>query len=503
MPRGVLILCVSAFLAGAARADEEGRDVFGRKLQEQSEKIATEVGPAIARIYVSRSDAYANASFWGNGKRPDSSGHLGRFDREAAEKRVPADARHRKRILRTLRDHDLSDPGVVPESYGSGIVVDRSGLILTNAHVVRNATKVYVRLPKGKSSWADIYASDPRSDLAVLKLLDPPAGLKAVTLGDGGKVRQGQVVLSMSNPYTPRDGDDEAIMSYGLVSALRRKAPGNPSEMERSKVTLHHYGTLIQTGARTTPGCSGGALLDLEGKVVGLTTALAGVSSDRPGGYAIPFDTNTQRIIETLKRGEEVEYGFLGVVLQELRGSARLYRVSPGSPAAGAGLAPNDRIVSIDGHPVNNNEDLFLFIGMALAGSTVKVEIERGKLLLPVKSIKLAKFYVPGPVLAAKRPPARFGLRVDYTSIICQRNPFPLWHRPPAKGVVIREVIPDSPADKARLQPDKIITRVNGEPVASPKEYYRQMARLSGREKVELTYLNSDGAPMTITLEEK
>jgi S1-C subfamily serine protease len=119
------------------------------------------------------------------------------------------------------------------------------------------------------------------------------------------------------------------------------------------------------------------------------------------------------------------------------------------------------------------------------------------------RRLKLAKFYVPGPVLAAKRPPAKFGLRVDYTSIICQRNPFPLWHRAPPAGVVIREVGPDSPADKARLQPDKIITEVNGRAVTTPTEYYKAISLPSVKDKVELTYLNSEGGRSIITLREK
>ena len=168
-----------------------------------------------------------------------------------------------------------------------------------------------------------------------------------------------------------------------MISNLRNKAPGNISEMERSKVTLHHYGTLLQTDAKTTSSCSGGALLDLDGKVIGLTTALAGVRSDTPGGFAIPFDANTQRIVEVLKRGEEVEYGFLGVVLNpplhpQRFGGVPLGRISPGSPAALAGLQANDQIVKINGNLVRDNDDLFLYIGMALAGSTARIEVFAG-----------------------------------------------------------------------------------------------------------------------------
>jgi serine protease Do len=495
MRRALLLLLL---VGGAARADQDNGDVLERALQTRIERAAGTVGPSSACIYVSRSDAYRKAPFWGSDERPDCAGRLGRFDAAAARKRVPADARNRERILRSINDHDLSAPAAVPESYGSGIVVDRSGLVLTNAHVVRNATKIHVRLSKNRSSWADILASDPRCDLAVLKLLDPPANLKALTLGDGGKVRTGQIILLMANSYTPRFRCEPTI-SAGLVSKLRVEAPGKENEWGQKK-TLHEHGTLIQTDARTTPGCSGGALMDLDGKVVGLTTAVVGIRGDKPGGFAIPFDTNTRRIIEVLKRGEEVEYGFLGVGVSRQDRGVWVTNVAPGSPASRAGIQTGDHIVAIDGKPATRNDDLFLLIGMALAGNTVRVEVLRGTIRRSW-SIKLAKFYVPGSVLAAKRPPARFGLRVDYTSIISQRNPFFGWRQAPADGVVIREVVPDSPADKARLQPDKLIIAVNGKAVTTPAEYYAEIARAG--KKVELTYLDSRRHHARLTLQEK
>src|SRR5262249_16965937 len=158
-----------------------------------------------------------------------------------------------------------------------------------------------------------------------------------------------------------------------------------------TKVTLHHYGTLIQTDAKTTPGCSGATLFDLSGKAVGLTNALTGVPGNKQGGFAIPFDVNTKRIIEVLVRGEEVEYGFLGVGMNNEGQGVKIARVSPGSPAAKAGLLGGDRIVKVNGHPITENGDLFLFIGMALAGGTARVEVERNGRPLTFTVI-LAKF---------------------------------------------------------------------------------------------------------------
>src|SRR5205085_7227734 len=122
----------------------------------------------------------------------DTPGKLGKFDAESARRLVPPRDLEQLQAILAL---DLANPDHVPESFGSGMVLDASGLILTNAHVVRNATKVYVRLPGNKGSYADIHASDPRSDLAVLKLLEPLEGLAPLKFGDGGKARKGQFVV--------------------------------------------------------------------------------------------------------------------------------------------------------------------------------------------------------------------------------------------------------------------------------------------------------------------
>jgi serine protease Do len=510
--RRLLLLLPLLCPAPAATA---GDDEHGLTLLQQAEarvrKAAQEAGPSIACILVSRSPDYHTAPYWGVPAAPDQPGRLGRFDAAAAREKVPNDAPHRARLLRTIGQLNLADPDAVPESYGSGFVVDRSGLVLTNAHVVQNATRVYVRLPGKRGSWADIHASDPRSDLAVLKLLDPPADLTALELGRGEDVRTGRFVLSLANSYAPGfKAGDAPTADWGLVSNLRQKIVegGRQNEMDLSRKPLHHFGTLIQTDARTTPACSGGALLDLRGQAVGITTALAGVRGDRPGGFALPFDKNTRRIVEVLKRGEEVEYGFLGVSVREILGGVMVETVTHGSPAYRADIQNGDQIVAIDGVRILKNDDLFLQIGMALAGTTVKVRLARSGFRPSEITVTatLAKFNVRGPIITSKRPPARFGLRVDHLSIYWQNMPlFRAFGRratvQPTKGVVVREVVPNSPADEKRFDDTKVITHVDGQEVNTPAAFYKAIAEAG--KSVELTYLRSDGEPATLTLEEK
>ncbi len=490
-------------LAPAGAAQERGTAEV-EALQKAVQNAIEQAEPSVVCVLVSRSDGYRQLHQVPAGDTP---GKLGRFDARAALRNYPLRRRRNReseQLQRYIKDLDLSDPDTTPESYGSGVLIDASGLVLTNAHVVKGATKIFVRLAGGGGSWADVHAADPRSDLAVLRLLDRVPGLRPIKFGDGGQVRKGQFVVLLSNPFAAGFRDGSPSASWGIVSNLRRRPFGHLGEMERAKVTLHHYGTLIETDTRVNLGCSGGALLNLRGEMVGLTTALAAVSGiDTPGGFAVPLDTAMKRIIDVLRRGEEFEYGFLGVILDQNAApgrGVRLQRITAGSPAFRAGLRAEDWVVAINGQPVRENEDLFLLIGTQPAGSKIRIETvrpPRGQ--RHTHEVTLAKYYVPAPCIASRRPPARGGLRVDHTSILPQRGATPPWGPAPPEGVVIREVVPGSAADKAQLQVDKVITQVNGRRVKTPAEFYEAMAKAGGR--AEITFLKSDGQPERVTID--
>jgi S1-C subfamily serine protease len=494
-------LAVLLFLPGWVRCEERNRFADVLALQEAVRQSIERAEPSIACILVTRSE---KARAFGPGQ-PDVPGVLGRFEVGMARRGL-AESDPEYRAIGSL---DLSNPDNVPEAFGSGVVLDdKEGLILTQAHVVRKATKIYVRLPGHRGSWADIHAADPRSDLAVLRLLDPVPNLKALKLGDGSTLRKGDFVLSLSNPFAAGYRDGSPSASWGIVSNLRRRPTQMFSDVERSersRLPLYRFGMLIQTDTRLNLGCSGGSLLNLRGELVGLTTALAGISGgETPGGFAVPLDRGLHRIIDVLRRGEEVEYGFLGVYLDSSgdREGAEKYvhlgNVLSGGPAMAGGLKRGDYILEINGTPVHNNDELFLAIGMHLAGNTVRVKAAASP-TGPSKicEVKLAKYAVAGPVIASKRPPARGGLRVDWTSTL------PLRWRDASipEGVVIREVQPGSPAERARLQPDMIITRVNNRPVTMPADFYREMGNSKG--PVELTLLTPEGRDEHITLDGK
>lgn len=483
-------------------------------LQEAFQEAIRLAEPSVACILVSRSDVYQR--WFGETPPNDSNGKLGPFIPDYAHLRPPdrdiAQFQElRKSVAKRIgafrpldidaeikRMYDLANTANVPESYGSGVVINEKGLILTAYHVVRDATKIYVRLPGGKGSYADVHAADPRSDLAVLRMIDVPRELRPLPRGDGGKVRKGQIVLTLANPFAAGYKDGQPSASWGIISNIRRRDPGvSLSEVDRARWTLHQYGTMLQIDARLNLGCSGGALIDLQGKLIGLTTAMAAIiGSETAGGYALPLDDALRRIVDILERGEEVEYGFLGVQLEPRGEEVRLSAVIKGSAAERAGLRIRDTLLSVNDFPIHDNEDLFLAVGTALAGTDVKIVWRRSGGASRSATVRLDKFYYPGKFIASQRPPAIRGVRVDFTSLLPQRN---VSLEGIQQGVYVKEVIPDSPAAAEQLQ-DSIITHVNDELVSSPAEFYRAAAKATGPLELTIRDRSEQGGSRKIKL---
>jgi S1-C subfamily serine protease len=389
------------------------------------------------------------------------------------------------------------DPTFIPESFGSGVVIDVKGLILTNEHIIRDCKKLFVRLPGDKGGLANVIAADQRSDLAVLKFDLAVEGLKAIEMGHGERLKKGQFVLSLANPFAAGFRDGSPSASWGIISNLRRRIASEPRDEFSSNRPLNQYATLIQTDARLNLGCSGGALIDLDGKLIGLTSALAALSgTETPGGFGLPMDAGFRHIIDRLKQGMEVEYGFLGVnfggrgqmpILPRSGDGAFIPEMIDGGPAATAGLQSRSTILSINGNPVHDQNELSFHISTALAGSTVKIEWRPPNGAASVfTNVKLAKLAVPSDrFIATKKPREVGGLTVDYTSTVPQGP----WQRVSIpRGVVIRKIEPSSPADKAGLHEGRIITHVNNNPVTTPTDFYLAVDN-AGR-SVELTLLN-------------
>ncbi|MCX7664799.1 MAG: trypsin-like peptidase domain-containing protein [Gemmataceae bacterium] len=432
-------------------------------LQKSIHSTIERAEPSIVCIGISRSEEYAEL---GEVPTPATPGKLGGFN----------PLRHRRfgDLIRqeSINRLDLARPETVPESYGSGVVIDSAGLILTNAHLIEKAVKIYVRFANGKGSYADIHASDSRSDLAVLRLIDPFAGIKAINLGDGGAVRKGDLVICMANPFNAGFRDGSPSASWGIISNLKRRIVAPVTEERRAK-PLNQYGTLIQTDIRLNIACSGGALLNLKGELIGLTTATAAVTGgETAAGYAIPIDRNIKRIIERLSEGQEVDYGFLGVSFRQddrdrLLKGVLIDSVPAGFPADRAGLRIGDILLKVDNQEINSQEDLFLHVGAALAGNEIAIEYRRGQNILRTKAT-LVKLSNNEPFIASQLPSSVHGIRVDYSSIFGTDVP--------PEGVAIKMIDRGSLAAKALPDWQKtsryVILSVNRKPVNSPAEFY-------------------------------
>jgi serine protease Do len=488
---------IALLLPAAAHADEPKHRELLEAFQKQLAAVAFEAGPSIACVVVSRSELYPAV-------KNDAPGRLGAFDPKEFLK-----ANETPERVRLARSLDLSNPTAIPDhGYAGGVVIDSAGLILTPYHVVAGATKVYVFLSGGAGSYADIHAADARCDLAVLKLITPPPPekLKPIRFGDvrtpqqnptSATVTAGKLVVLVANPYSSSFRFEKPSAAFGAITNVRRKlVPLDPKKSATTSEKLaSHYlcGTLLEHDVKVNGPVSGGALLDLDGKLVGLATAAAVVFDRELGpGYAIPADDNFRRLVGVLRRGEEIEYGFLGVQLpSDTATPPRLQEVTDNGPAEAAGLRPNDLVIEINGNTIASFDDLMLHIGSALAGSTVKLKIVRFGEKRDI-DVTLGKFRNDQPFIASFKPEPVFGIRVDYSTTRTVPIGNPRMFRPGPQGIPtgvwIREVVPDSPA-AAKFKalgdrPDQwLVVKVNGTSVSTPGEFYRAA---KGQEKATL-----------------
>jgi serine protease Do len=390
------------------------------------------------------------------------------------------------RRLMPLAPAQPTDPDFIPNEYGAGVIIGR-GLVLTAAHVLGDESDYYVTTIQHKVYKAAVRAADPRSDLAVLAI--EATDLPPVVFGNADELRKGQIVIGLGNPYAiARDGQPSA--AWGIVANLHRKAPATPSELDPAgRPALYHYGTLVQTDAKLGLGTSGGPLLNLRGEMVGLSVALAATAGyEVPGGYAIPVDATFRRAVDTLKRGREVEYGFLGIqpmnllpgeVLRGMTGM-RVLQVLPGTPAARFGLKAGDVITAVDGTPLHDSDGLILNVGKLPADAKTQLSVLRGGAARTV-SVELSKYAVRGRKVVTEPDPAWRGLRVEYlTAMVDEEGRLKFGGQAIYDAVVVSEVADGSPAAAAGLRRGMLITHVDRTPVRTPKEFVQVAARERG-----------------------
>lgn len=393
-----------------------------------------------------------------------------------------------------LNSNSPDNPDFVPTLFGSGVIISDDGFIVTCAHVLDDPQRhdFYVWLDKQSYAArvvgypAKVLASDPFSDLAVLKI--DAENLNPIALADPGGLRKGQFVVALGNPEAiARDG--QASASWGIISNLKRVAPNESDKPVAMKETIHQLGTLIQTDAKLNMGMSGGALVNLRGEMIGLTTSLAATKgSEDAAGFAIATDELFARVVERLKLGKLPEYGFLGIQPEDLspyeradgRSGARVLAVIPGLPGEEAGLRVEDVIVQVGTIEVQNRNDLFRELSKYAAGAEVLLQVERMRPATRARDTvmlraNLSKKFVSTsrPSFAINAPKPWRGVLVDYATAVSSEvvRASPLMGHRNAPKLAIAAVNPDTAAWKAGLRPGQGIVSVNGAPVESPEEF--------------------------------
>jgi len=346
----------------------------------------------------------------------------------------------------------------VQTSLGSGFVIEKDGLILTNRHVIQGADEVSVTFGDSNKRYdAKIIGQDARTDVALIKI--DAANLAVLELGDSDRVEVAEWVMAIGNPF----GLGGNSVTVGIVSYKGRNIP----------LTRGTGVDMIQTDASINPGNSGGPLLNTRGQVVGINTLIItqGVPQSAGVGFAVPINA-AKEILPQLRDKGKVTRGWLGVEIQSvtedmaktIKGlkngkGAIISDVAAGSPAAKAGVEPGDVVVAVDGRPVEDNNDLSRYIASRPPSSTVRLQVIREGVEKAL-SVTLGTFPEEGEQAEDEEGrKGRLGMTLrDLTPSLADRLDVPAG----TKGVVVMEVEPGEAAERSGLQRGDVIVSVNG-----------------------------------------
>jgi len=347
---------------------------------------------------------------------------------------------------------------------GSGVIVSPDGYVLTNNHVIDGAREVTVTLPDKREFQGKIVGTDPKTDLAVVKI--EGQNLPAVAWGDASKLQVGEYVLAVGNPFGLN-----STVTLGIVSALGRGRMG-----------ITQYEDFIQTDAAINPGNSGGALVNTKGELVGINTAIFSQSGGYQGvGFAVPTSMS-KPIYESLIKTGKVVRGFLGIGIQDLNQDlaksfgikdakgAVVSDVKEDGPADQGGLKQGDVIISYQGSPVEEAVALQRMVTRTPVGTKVPVKVMRDG---HEKELTITIGEQPDTIKTAKAESGEKDYAFAGVAVqdLDKDQAKELGIKGKAQGVVVTSVEPDSGADRAGLLPGDVIREINRQPVKSVKEF--------------------------------
>jgi len=444
-------------------------------------EIASDTLPAVVGVQNTTVDKDGDAEADGDGENPDDQlfrfffGPPGQQDRRAHPQLNPRQNRPQRRV-----------------SSGSGFIITSDGYILTNNHVVEGATKLQVTLDTGDKYEADVIGTDPLIDLGLIKIDPKGKKLPTLPLGDSDSLKVGQWVMAIGNPFAL-----ERTVTVGVVSGKRRQVGIG--------TTVPGLANFIQTDAAINFGNSGGPLIDGQGRVVGINTAIQRAELAEGIGFAIPIN-EARRAAEELRSGGSVKRGFLGITMNPtgISEKAKTYYklpdtngvivadVNPKGPAAAAGVRKNDIIRKIDGIPVKDNQELLAMIASRKPGETVKLDVLRDGNTMKI-DVKLANREADSSGRPSEPPPdgdqpdpssgEGLGITVQAIPPAARRQ---LNMAPDGPGVMIVAVDPESDAAEEGLVPRAVITSIDDKPVSSLSEWNRLVRALKPGETVKV-----------------
>ncbi|MFC3691906.1 DegQ family serine endoprotease [Chenggangzhangella methanolivorans] len=375
-------------------------------------------------------------------------------------------------------DNGPKRPSRKQTSLGSGFVIDPNGIVVTNNHVIDGADEITVNFNDGSKLTAELVGKDQKTDMAVLRV-KPPKPLKAVKFGDAEKLRVGDWVLAIGNPF----GLGGSV-SAGIVSARNRNINSGP------------YDNFIQTDAAINRGNSGGPLFNTDGDVVGINTAIISPSGGSIGiGFSVP-STIAKNVVDQILQFGETRRGWIGVRIQEVTDDiaeslgikgpdkgALIAGVNDDGPAAKAGMQSGDVVLKFDGKPVRAMRDLPRIVADTVIDREVEVTVWRKDKEVTLK-LKVGRLEETDPKQAALKAPSPAeepktgaALGLSFTAITDElRLKFSL--KPDAKGLVITKVDPGSKAQENQIQEGDLLVEVAQETVEKPADVTKRLDAL-------------------------
>lgn len=382
---------------------------------------------------------------------------------------------------RQVFGQDAAEADIDPQAFAAAVAIDDRGTLLTTYAAIGDPERFdyfVIRDAAARLVPVQLLAADPWYDLATLRA---SGDWRPVEKAAEHESQRGDFAIALCNPYgLARDG--ELTAAWTMIGGVRRR-PAIPSgDLAPSKSpTVHHFANLLYVDLKATPGVAGGALFDLQGRMIGLLTGMAASDGEGAGGLAIPCDEPFWAAVEALREGRRPEYGFLGVAPRGLgaRGVA-LDQVEDASPAKRAGLRIDDLVVAVDGVPVDSTQDLFREIGKRPARSDVELSVIRSSRFSAAQepfevTVRLSKKSMDTlrPQYGTAPIPSWRGLTVDDLSALSLASFRERMHLiGPRTCLAVATVEPESPAWKAGLRPGVLIERIDGVAVETPAEFY-------------------------------